>query len=179
MRPAGPGPAVRPVFLALGANLGDREALLRAALARLAEVVRIDAVSSVYATEPVGFRDQPDFLNLVVAGRTALLPRALLQAVLAIESDLGRVRTFRDAPRTVDIDILLHGDAVIDEPGLTIPHPRMRERAFVLAPLAEVAPTLRHPVTGETAAELAEAVGREGLERLYPGTRLLPGGAGE
>lgn len=164
---------MEPVYLALGTNMGDRVALLRATLERLSAVVEIDAVSSVYETEPVGFRDQPDFLNLVVAGRTALEPRALLEAILGIEAALGRVRSFRNAPRTVDIDILIFGDRIVAEPDLEIPHPRMRGRAFVLVPLAEVAPELVHPGTGERIAELAAALRGERVERRFPGSDVF------
>lgn len=139
----------------------------------LAGLGRIEAVSHVYRTEPVGYREQPDFWNLVVRLATPLPPGALLQATSQIEAAAGRQRPFPNAPRTLDIDVLLYDDVVRDEPWLTIPHPRLRERAFVLAPLAELDPDTRHPVTGERLADLAAAVGRGGIEMLFPGERLL------
>jgi 2-amino-4-hydroxy-6-hydroxymethyldihydropteridine diphosphokinase len=139
------------VHIGLGGNLGDREATLRAALDRLGsedgiEVVR---VSSLRETDPVGYTDQPRFLNGVAELETELAPRELLERLLAVERDLGRVREGpRYGPRTIDLDLLLYGDAVVDEPGLRIPHPRMTERRFVLEPLAELEPDLVIPGRG-------------------------------
>lgn len=162
------------VCLGLGSNLGDRAAHLGVALYRLRAVVAPAAISSVWRTEPVGHVDQPDFWNLVVCGTTDLSPEALLAAVQGIEADGGRVRAFPNAPRTIDIDLLLYDDRVIDRPELTVPHPRMLERGFVLRPLAEVAPGRVHPVTGERIADhLARAEGLERCERLFPGEDLL------
>ncbi|HEX7092016.1 MAG TPA: 2-amino-4-hydroxy-6-hydroxymethyldihydropteridine diphosphokinase [Longimicrobiales bacterium] len=162
------------IYLGLGTNLGDRESNLREALRRLAELVRIEAVSSVYESEPVGFRAQPDFWNLVVRGQTELGPRALLGAIQEIERMMGRRPSFRNAPRVIDIDILLYDDVELDLPELSIPHPRMLERAFVLRPLAELAPGLVYPRTGRTIAEhLRSATGLERAEPLFPGARLL------
>jgi 2-amino-4-hydroxy-6-hydroxymethyldihydropteridine diphosphokinase len=111
----------------------------------LGSLGRVTAVSSLYETEPVGYPDQPPFLNAVVALDTAVTPAELMRGLLAIEEAMGRRRTFRNAPRTLDLDLLLYGDAILDEPGLTLPHPRLHERAFVLVPLAEIAPDVVHP----------------------------------
>ena len=142
------------VYLSLGSNLGDRAAHLRAALEFLSEAGTVKATSSFYETEPVDFRDQPWFLNCVVALETDKTPRELLAHALAIEEKMGRRRTHDKGPRTIDIDILMYGDRVIDEPGLKIPHPAMQERRFVLEPLAEIAPKAFHPVLKKTAQEL-------------------------
>jgi 2-amino-4-hydroxy-6-hydroxymethyldihydropteridine diphosphokinase len=148
--------------------------VLGEALRRLGAVIRIEAVSSVWESEPVGLAEQPDFWNLVVRGRTALTPDALLAALLGIEAGLGRVRGARNAPRTLDLDLLVHGDTVVRRPGLEVPHPRMLERAFVLMPLAELDPGLRHPVTERTVAEhLAAAPVLERCTPLFPGSELI------
>lgn len=152
--PGGDAPAPYEVLLGLGANLGDPGRQLAAAVALLAERIDLTAVSSLYRSEPVGYRDQPEFLNLVCAGRTALGPRELLGVLHGVEDALGRARTFRDAPRTIDVDLLDHAGALLETEELTLPHPRLHERAFVLRPLAEAAPGWRHPVLGATAAEL-------------------------
>ncbi len=139
------------VYIGLGANLGDREGTIRAALARLAEDPRVEVVrvSSLRETDPVGFEDQPRFLNGVAALETTLGARELLELMLGVERDLGRTRHGpRFGPRTIDLDILLYGDAVVDEPSLRIPHPRMTERLFVLEPLHELDPDLVIPGRG-------------------------------
>ncbi len=138
-------------YLGLGANLGDREGTLRAAVAALeaTEGVRVAAVSSLRETDPVGYLDQPRFLNGAVAVDTTLGPRELLDALLAVERSLGRTRDGpRFGPRTIDLDLLLYGEESVDEPGLTIPHPRLHERAFALEPLAELDPGLVVPGHG-------------------------------
>ncbi|HZB23598.1 MAG TPA: 2-amino-4-hydroxy-6-hydroxymethyldihydropteridine diphosphokinase [Gaiellaceae bacterium] len=138
-------------YVGLGANLGEREATLRAALAMLDDVQGIDvvAVSAFRETEPVGLVDQPRFVNAAAAVATDLGPRELLDALLALERALGRSRDGpRFGPRTVDLDLLLYGPEVVDEPGLTVPHPRLHERAFVLEPLAELDPGLEIPGRG-------------------------------
>ena len=144
-------------FIGLGANLGDREAQVRRALATLAELpgTRLLAASSLYRSAPVGVVAQPDFINAVAEIATTLGARALLEALLAAERRFGRRREFPGAPRTLDLDLLLYGDQVIVEPGLVVPHPRMHERAFVLAPLAEIAPDIAIPGKGRAGALLA------------------------
>jgi 2-amino-4-hydroxy-6-hydroxymethyldihydropteridine diphosphokinase len=144
-------------FVGLGANLGEPEAQVRRALAALAELpgTRLLAASSLYRSAPVGVLAQLDFINAVAEVETALSARALLEALLAEERRFGRTREFPNAPRTLDLDLLLYGDRVIDEPGLVVPHPRMHERAFVLAPLAEIAPDIAIPGKGRAAALLA------------------------
>ncbi len=146
---------MKTVYLALGSNLGDRVAHLRKALERLeAAEVRIASRSSVYETEPRDLRDQPWFLNIVLEGETALFPMQLLARIQTIERELGRQRRTPKGPRTIDIDILLYGRSVIHASALDVPHPRLVERRFVLEPLAEIAPDLRHPVNGRTAREM-------------------------
>lgn len=152
------------VYLGLGTNLGDREANLRRALEHIAAVATIDAVSSVYQSEPVGFADQPDFWNMVARVRTDLPARELMEALIAIEQDMGRERSFRNAPRLIDIDILLYDDIVFTGEDLVIPHPRMRERGFVLQPLVEIDPDVVDPATGDRYADLLSAGGLERIE---------------
>ena len=135
------------VFLGLGSNLGDREANIREALERLARHpdVRLKRVSSLYEAAPVGFADQPDFVNAVALIETELEPADLLHVAVSIEDDMGRVRNRHWGPRVIDIDLLLYNNVEIAAPELAIPHPRMMERAFVMAPLAEIAPDLELP----------------------------------
>ena len=143
------------VAIALGSNLGDREGYLRSAIAALQPSISNLRVSTFHDTAPVGVGPQPTFLNATAVGETSLAARALLDTLLAVERDLGRERPFPGAPRTVDLDLILYGDAVIDEaPSLIVPHPRFRERRFVLEPLAEIAPDWHDPVTGQTIEEL-------------------------
>ncbi|HKB74386.1 MAG TPA: 2-amino-4-hydroxy-6-hydroxymethyldihydropteridine diphosphokinase [Burkholderiales bacterium] len=144
-------------FIGLGANLGDPEAQVRRALAALADLpgTRLVTASSFYRSAPMGVVAQPDFINAVAEIETALGARALLEALLAAERRFGRRRDFPGAPRTLDLDLLLYGDRVIAEPGLVVPHPRMHERAFVLAPLAEIAPDIAIPGKGRAGALLA------------------------
>lgn len=160
-------------WLGLGTNMGSREENLALALAALREVGTIEAVSSVYESEPVGYREQPDFWNVVVRVRTALPPEALLAAMQEIEHRLGRRRSFPNAPRPIDIDLLLYGSEVHESERLIIPHPRLTERAFVLRPLLELDPELRHPVTGERLHDYLAAGGLERTELLFPGEKLL------
>ena len=143
------------VYLSLGSNLGDRAGNLRKAVHRLSELGAVTAVSSLYETEPVEVeRMQPWFLNCVVAIETGLMPKQFLSRTLAIEQELGRRRSDSKGPRTLDIDIVLFGNAIVDSPGLTIPHPAMHRRRFVLEPLVEIAPDVRHPILKRTAREL-------------------------
>ena len=156
------------VFLSLGSNLGDREKNLREAAALLPGAgVRVKRVSSIYETEPVDFVDQPWFLNCVVEAETALTPLDLLQALRGIESRMGSKKEFSKGPRLLDIDVLLYGLDTVDTPELHIPHPRMTQRRFVLAPLAELAPHLRHPSWNATAAELMEQLQDHSVVRVF------------
>jgi GTP cyclohydrolase-4 len=164
--------ATHTIYLALGSNLGDRRGNLSAALQRLREIVDIQAVSSVYETEPVGYLDQPRFLNMVCSGKTQLSPQELLQSAKAIEGALGRQATFRNGPRTIDIDILLYDELLLEQEHLTIPHPRMHERAFVLAPLAEIAPEVVLPGSNRTIRGLLATVPQEGVKKLAPNLRI-------
>jgi 2-amino-4-hydroxy-6-hydroxymethyldihydropteridine diphosphokinase len=156
-------------YIGLGSNLGDRMATLRTAVRRLETLGRITGVSSVYETEPVGYLDQPRFLNAVVALETALTPADLLGALLGIERDLGRSRSFANAPRTLDLDLLLVDDVIAHSPELILPHPRLHQRAFVLVPLAEIVPGVVHPGSGQTVWELLRALpDRDGVEVSAP-----------
>lgn len=143
------------VAVALGSNLGDREAHLAFAVRRLGQLLDSLCVSTFHDTEPVGVRSQPRFLNAAATGQTPLSARALLDALLAIEAERGRERPQAGAPRTLDLDLVLFGNEVREEPGLQVPHPRFREREFVLAPLGEIAPDFCDPVTGLTIGELS------------------------
>jgi 2-amino-4-hydroxy-6-hydroxymethyldihydropteridine diphosphokinase len=146
------------VYLSLGANVGDRAGYIREAITRLEVEGRVVAVSSFYETEPVEFTDQPWFLNCAVSLETTKTPAQLMAALLKIEQEMGRRRTQDKGPRTIDIDILLFGDTIVDSPGLTIPHPAMHQRRFVLEPLAEIAPEVRHPVLTKSIRELLAAL---------------------
>lgn len=153
------------VFLALGANLGDRQGNILQALQYLQGKVEVLKVSSFYETDPVGFLDQPRFLNAVCEVETCIPPHDLLRLAKWVEQRMGRTVSFRNGPRPIDIDLILYGDLVLDDPDLTVPHPRMDERAFVLVPLAEIAPEIADPRTGKTILELAEAVDRSGVKK--------------
>jgi 2-amino-4-hydroxy-6-hydroxymethyldihydropteridine diphosphokinase len=154
-------------FIGLGSNLGAPEAQLRRAIAALAELpqTRLLAASSLYRSAPVGNADQPDFVNAVAQLATALAPQPLLAALLETEKRFGRERSVRNAPRTLDLDLLLYDAQVIAAPGLELPHPRMHQRAFVLAPLVEIAPECEIPGKGRAAALLAACAGQD-VERL-------------
>lgn len=153
--------------VAIGANLGDAAATLRATIEALRDLPqsRLTAASSLYRTAPVGLRNQPDFINGVVTLETLLAPLPLLEALFGVEARFGRRRSVRNAPRTLDLDLLLYDDVVSGDPVLTLPHPRMHLRAFVLAPLIEIAPHITIPGHGSAAALLA-ACSDQKIERL-------------
>lgn len=146
------------VYLSLGSNVGDRAANLLSAIERLASLGTVEAVSSFYETEPVEFVAQPWFLNCVVKVDTAKMPKQLLAGILDLERKMGRRRTQKKGPRTIDIDILLFGNSIIETQDLTVPHPAMHERRFVLEPLVEIAPEVRHPAFKRTIRELRDAL---------------------
>ncbi|MFQ6019542.1 MAG: 2-amino-4-hydroxy-6-hydroxymethyldihydropteridine diphosphokinase [Dehalococcoidia bacterium] len=175
--PAGPsvGRPVGPtVYLGLGANLGNRQANLAMALRGVARMARVEAVSGLYETEPVGGPPQPSFYNACCRVRTGLEPRQLLRFLKKLEEEIGRRPGGEPSgPRPIDLDILLYDDRIVKEEGLVVPHPRLAERAFVLAPLAEIAAEVRHPTLGRTIGELLAAVSQEGVRRIAP-----PGWAG-
>lgn len=149
------------VYLSLGSNLGDRKANLETAIARLGELGKVEAVSTFYETEPMELASQPWFLNCAVALETEAMPRQLLRRILAIEQAMGRHRVQLKGPRTIDIDILLFGNSVVDTRELTIPHPALHERRFVLEPLSEIASEVRHPIFKRTMRELRDALPRD------------------
>ena len=160
-----PGPVT--LYLGLGSNLGDRKANLEKAVQLLGQALSLEQISSVYETQPVGYEEQPLFLNAVCRATTDIGPFQLLSLIKGIEVALDRVPSFPNAPRPIDIDILLYGNLVIEAPQLVIPHPRLAERAFVLIPLAEIAPDLTHPASGRSIQVLASgAQGREGVKRI-------------
>ena len=146
------------VYLSLGSNLGDRAANLRAAITAFAKLGEVRAVSSFYETEPVEMARQPWFLNCAVELETELMPRQLLAALLDIERNMGRQRRLPKGPRIIDIDILLFGNSIVETRALTIPHPAMHQRRFVLEPLAEIAPEARHPALKKSVSELKNAL---------------------
>ena len=156
------------IYLSLGSNIGDREANLRKAIEQLAsQDMRVLHTSRIYETEPVDYVDQAWFLNQAVEAETTLFPMQLLTRVGRVERDLGRKRIVRKGPRTIDIDILFYGAAVVETTRLEIPHPRIAERRFVLVPLAELAPDLRHPVTHRTIRQMLESA-PPAVVRLIP-----------
>jgi 2-amino-4-hydroxy-6-hydroxymethyldihydropteridine diphosphokinase len=162
-------------YIALGSNLGDREEALSSGVCHLRRLGRVLALSSLYETEPVGYHDQPAFLNAVLALETQLEPLALLRGLLAIERELGRDRGRGPlkGPRTLDLDLLLLGDCVVATEELSLPHPELAQRRFVLAPLVEIAPQLRHPQRNQTMAELMALLPDEGENRVSA-VRKLP-----
>ena len=153
------------IYLSLGSNLDDRYAALQAALKALPPAVTVLAESPIYETPPWGVTDQPAFLNMVVRAETHLAPPALLAFLKRLETQLGRLPSIRYGPRKIDLDILFYDELILDTPELTIPHPRLHERAFVLVPLADLAPGLVHPVLGRSIRDLLAAVNTKGVER--------------
>lgn len=151
-------------YISLGSNMGDRARNINEAVAMLdySENVSVSNLSSLYETEPVGYTDQGPFLNAAAEVKTTLTPRELLAKCMRIEENLGRVRTVKWGPRTIDLDILLYADWVIDEPDLKVPHPLMHEREFVLMPLAEIAPGVVHPILDKTIKELLDSLRSQG-----------------
>lgn len=144
------------VYLALGANVGDREANLKQAIKLLKKHLENVQTAPFYNTKAVGYTDQPDFLNTAISGQTEFEPLALLKFVKDIEQEVGRTETFRWGPREIDIDIIFYGDQILETKDFTIPHPRFRERAFVLRPLADLNPDLHDPGSGKTVAQLLD-----------------------
>jgi 2-amino-4-hydroxy-6-hydroxymethyldihydropteridine diphosphokinase len=161
--------AVVTAFIALGSNIDGPEQQIGRGLSEIGALpqTRLARVSSLYRSAPVGYRNQPDFINAVAAVETTLAPRALLDHLLAIERAHGRVREFPNAPRTLDLDIILYGARALQEPGLAIPHPRMHERAFVIVPLVEIAPDATVPGRGR-AGDLLAGVDAASVARLAP-----------
>ncbi len=158
-------------YLGLGTNLADRLANLQKAVDEIPPLVILRRASSIYESEPWGYVDQPAFLNQVLEVETDLPPAALLKYLKGIERKMGRQPTFRYGPRLIDIDILFYGEQVIDQPDLAIPHPRLPERAFMLAPLAELSPNLRHPANHKTVREMLSIVDTSGVSKLSPNPR--------
>jgi 2-amino-4-hydroxy-6-hydroxymethyldihydropteridine diphosphokinase len=161
-------------YIALGSNLGDRAEALSSSIGHLSGLGRVVALSSLYETEPVGYHDQPAFLNAVVALETQLQPVPLLRGLLAIERQLGRDRRQGPlkGPRTLDLDLLLLGDWIVADEELSLPHPALAHRRFVLAPLAEIAPGLRHPESNQTIADLLDQLPDEGENRVSAVRRM-------
>lgn len=154
------------VYIALGTNLGDRSANLRAAIESMPPEVTVLVESHIYETPPWGYEDQPAFLNMVVKAETGLGPGALLEFLKQLEVELGREQNFRWGPRLIDLDILFYDDLVLDSPPLVIPHPRLHERAFVLVPLMDIAPDLIHPLFQRSVRDLLTGVDTQGILRF-------------
>ena len=156
------------VYLALGSNLGDCRANLKAAIAALPPQLEVEAKSSVYETPPWGYEDQPKFLNQVIKGKTYLDPEPLLKHLKRLEVILGRQASFPNGPRLIDMDLLFYDDLVLNSPALVIPHPRLHERGFVLLPLMDVAPDLVHPVNHKTVRDMVAECDVQGIEKVAP-----------
>ena len=153
------------VYLALGSNLSDRTANLEAMIAALPPAVKVLELSPIYETPPWGVTDQPAFLNMVIKGETTLAPEALLAHLKRLETKLGRLPSIRYGPRLIDIDILFYGDLILNTPALTLPHPHLHERAFVLVPLADLAAEFIHPILEKSVSQLLAAVDTTGVKR--------------
>jgi 2-amino-4-hydroxy-6-hydroxymethyldihydropteridine diphosphokinase len=161
-------------YLSLGSNLGDRAANLSAAMARLSAVGKVGAVSSIYETEPVDVTEQPQFLNCVIGLATAEPPQRLLGSILAIERAMGRERQKDKGPRLIDIDIVLFGDFILDTAELTLPHPAMHRRRFVLEPLSEIAPWVRHPLLQKTIRQLRDELPEgQAVRKILSGEKTI------
>ena len=154
------------VYLALGTNLGDRAANLKQAIASLTPQLEVKVKSGIYETPPWGFEEQPKFLNQVLKAKTYLDPEPLLKHLKRLEVALGRKESFPNGPRLIDIDILFYDDLVLNKPSLVIPHPRLHERGFVLLPLTDIAPDLKHPITKKSVREMAEQSNTAGIEKF-------------
>ena len=154
------------VYLALGTNLGDRAANLKQAIASLTPQLEVKVKSGIYETPPWGFEEQPKFLNQVLKAKTYLDPEPLLKHLKRLEVALGRKESFPNGPRLIDIDILFYDDLVLNKPSLVIPHPRLHERGFVLLPLTDIAPDLKHPITKKSVREMAEQSSTAGIEKF-------------
>ncbi len=164
--------AGKTIYLSLGSNIGDRDKNLRTAISKLGEAkVRVTRVSSFYETEPVDLREQPWFLNCVVQGETEIPAFDLLRALREIESRMGSKKLVPKGPRLIDVDILLYGNEIIDTPELQVPHPRMLQRRFVLVPLAEIAPSLKHPSWKATAGELLANLSDASVARKFEASK--------
>lgn len=161
--------------LALGTNLGDRRRNLSAAIEHLGKELEILKLSAIYETAPLYVTDQPAFLNMAMLAETALAPHPLLALAKDVERRVGRLPSCRNGPRAIDVDILFLGDCVIGTAELTIPHPRLAERRFALAPLADIAPDWRHPLTGMTAAEMLDGLAEQGAFSRLPISSLAGG----
>ncbi|MBN1231335.1 MAG: 2-amino-4-hydroxy-6-hydroxymethyldihydropteridine diphosphokinase [Anaerolineales bacterium] len=153
------------IYLALGANQGDRYYFLVQGLREMSQKVDISCLSSIYETPPWGYKDQSEFLNMALVGVTKLSPEELLDFAKDIEQRVGRTRSFRYGPREIDIDILFYEDEIIESDTLSIPHSRIQDRAFVLVPLAEINPELVHPITGKTILKMLEDVDTSGIQK--------------
>lgn len=156
------------IYLGLGTNNGDRLANLEAAIQSLSPDVTVTRRSPIYRTPPWGYTDQPDFLNMVLEAETELPPFDLLKYLKDLEVEIGRTKTFRWGPREIDIDILLYENQTLETADLTIPHPQMQNRAFVLVPLADLAPDLRHPILGKSVDELKNTLDLTGIHPFDP-----------